>query len=67
MGKVGKDGSFVNDLRLIYRVPETMGQITEGKVREFNLSLEMKSGRQRHRWSEERVLRLGLTLIRLRR
>ena len=32
-----------------------------------NLSLEIWGGRERHRWSEERVLSVGLVLMRLRR
>ena len=37
-----------------------MGEITEERLREFGL--EMRGGRKRRRWLEERVLLVGLNI-----
>ena len=56
----GEGGSFEKDLRLI-------GRDEERKYRRNNqnLSLDVRGGRERQRWSKERVLPVGLILIRL--
>ena len=57
MAMVGEDRNFEKDLRLIeFR-----------KERSENLSLEVRGGREKQRWSEERAVPEGLILIRLHR
>ena len=63
MDVVSEGGSIEKDLRL--RVSETREEFW--KERSDNLSLDVRGGRERQRWSEERVLIVGLMLRRLRR
>ena len=64
MDVVGERGSFEKDLRLIGSGFQRRGKELQNE-RSENLSLDVRGGRERRRWSEERVLPVGLILIRL--
>ena len=70
--KVGEGGSYEKDLRLIGRKFDEGRGNMKGTITEFNLGgerwkgeTEARGGRERQRWSKERVSPVGLILIRL--
>ena len=64
MDMAGEGGNCEKDLRLAHR--ELQRRVDESrKERSPNISLEERDGRERQRWSEERVLSEGLIFMRL--
>ena len=62
MDVVGEGGSCEKDLRLVGREFQRRGEELQ-KKRSENLSLKVRGGREKQRWSDERVLSVDLLLI----